>query len=289
MLQRNVQEWEEKTLRYQMVCVDLDGTLLDDQKCLPEKNQEALRNLWQDGVEICIASGRSPISAESYLTQMGITGSVVALNGGLVRAHGKEIAQSLMERASVEAVIGIAETYGVYTYLNDGEQTFVINEPEAEFRKRLAGNPKLSESFQPVSADEMRNLLASGQARCMKISMREDDLTALERLRETILTALLTGIQTAKSDINYLDVFPKGRSKWSGIEQLLSHFGIAKECCVCFGDNENDREMLAEAGLGIAMGNAQPDLKMKADFVTLTNQECGVAYGIHTWVEEKGR
>ena len=94
----------------------------------------------------------------------------------------------------------------------------------------------------------------------------------------------MTEKSVAKSDVDYLDVFRKGQSKWTGIQTLLDYLGISDRQCVAFGDNENDLEMIANAGLGIAMENGVDMVKAVAGHITLSHEEAGVAYGIRTWV-----
>lgn len=270
-------------MEYRLLCVDLDGTLLDDQKELPAENAAALFQAWRAGMEICIASGRGAKSAEEYLDRMKITGSVAALNGGMVVCHGKEIYRARMHPEVVEQVLEIVEEMKVIGYFNDGEGTLAVNE-DAAVGRYFKGKPAAPNDHQQETPESLREKLRKGHS-IVKISIREDEPDRLEKIRERILATV--NAQVAKSDVNYLDIFSPGQSKWTGIEKLLRHLGISAESCVCFGDNENDREMIEMAGLGIAMANAEADIKARADFVTTSNREKGVAYGINTWLLER--
>lgn len=268
-------------MEYRLLCVDLDGTILDDRKQLSEENAAAVRQAWEAGMEICIASGRGAESAQEYLDKMGITGSVVALNGGMVVCHKKEIYRARMDPEVVEQVLMIADEMRLRGYFNDGDRTLAVNEDEAEARRRLKDNPAMLKAYEALTAEGLLKKVRNG-CPMVKISIREDEPDRLERIRERITASVKA--QLAKSDVNYLDVFSPGQSKWTGIERLLKHLKIPAKSCVCFGDNENDQEMIEMAGLGIVMGNAQEDLKARADAVTRSNEENGVAYGIHTWI-----
>ena len=281
-----MKESEQVSMDYRVLCLDLDGTLLDEKKQLPPENSRAVRQAWEKGIEICIASGRGAESAGHYLEEMEVTGSVVALNGGQVVCHGKEIYRARMAIEVIRPVLQVIEEMGLLGYFNDGRKTLAVNEDEASVRARLQNAPELLRAYQIETTDSLRQKIESGQQEIAKISIREDDLMRLEEVRERIATKV--DAEAAKSDINYLDIFPSGQSKWTGIEKLLCHLDIPPKACVSFGDNENDREMIQEAGLGIAMGNAGPELKARADFVTRGAKDCGVAYGIHTWVLGEG-
>lgn len=280
-----MKEREQVSKDYRVLCVDLDGTLLDEKKQLPPENSRAIRQAWERGIEICIASGRGAESAGRYLEEMEVTGSVIALNGGQVVCHGQEIYRTEMAIEVIGPVLQVIEEMGLRGYFNDGKKTLAVNEDEASVRTRLQGAPELLRTYQTETTDSLRRMVESGRQKIAKISIREDDLARLEVVREKI--GAKVDAEAAKSDINYLDIFPSGQSKWTGIEKLLRHLDIPPEACVCFGDNENDREMLERAGLGIAMGNADADLKARADVVTLDHRDCGVAYGIFKWVLQR--
>ena len=267
---------------YQLLCLDLDGTLLDAKKQLSPEDSAAVRQAWEAGTQICIASGRGAGSADGYLEKMGVTGSVTALNGGQVVCHGTEIYRAEMTPKTVGAVLQIVKEMGLTGYFNDGEKTLAVNEDEASIRRRLGNDPMLLKTYQVETEESLWEKVAGGRQKIVKISIREDDPERLEEIRKRVEAKAAAGV--AKSDVNYLDIFPSGQSKWTGIERLLRHLDIPAGDCVCFGDNENDQEMLVHAGLGIAMGNASPELKAAADRITKPAGACGVAYGIRTWV-----
>lgn len=261
-------------MQYQLLCVDLDGTLLNEEKKLPYENREAIRSAWKQGMEICIASGRSALSALEYLEKLGVDGSVVALNGGLIISRGKELARFALKDEEVLGVLDIAEQTGVRVYLNSGEKSFVLIEsPDLGIEMKKS---------QMEGFNKMRAKIRSGEEKILKISLQDEVPLRLENVRTLISRRV--AVSLAKSDVDYVDVFPKDQSKWSGISILLKYLNIGQKTCVCFGDNENDFEMVKCAGLGIAMGNADLKLKKEADFVTLKNDEVGVAYGIRTWI-----
>jgi len=81
-----------------------------------------------------------------------------------------------------------------------------------------------------------------------------------------------------------LEVVPAGVNKWGGLCLLLDHLGIPAEAIMAIGDGSNDLEMVASAGLGVAMGNAVPAVKAAASVVVGTNDECGVAQALERFV-----
>ena len=269
-------------MQYRLLCIDLDGTLLDEKKQLSRENIDAVRRAFDNGLQICIASGRTAESAAEYLEAIGITGNVVALNGGQVFSSGIELYRARMKTELVLYMIEIIRHSGVKGFLNNGIGSIVLNGLTKAHERALHEGKLKIDSFRQMTCDEAREAVLAGQETIAKISVQSSRPEELEAVRRTV--AAEQNVAMAKSDEDYLDIFTEGQSKWSGIRRLLAHLNVLSEQCVCFGDNENDFEMIRSAGLGIAMGNAQLRIKEAADFLTLKNSEHGVAYGIDTLV-----
>lgn len=172
-------------MKYQLLCVDLDGTLLDNAKQLPTENQEAIRLAWHEGTEICIASGRTYQSAAEYLKMMGITGSVVALNGGQVYFHGKEISRTVMDQKLVQRVIDLAAETGTYVCFNSKDRMFILNESFFDVQDCLKGNAVYLETYQTETPEHLKRRVEKGEVQFIKISFREDDPVRMEELRKS--------------------------------------------------------------------------------------------------------
>lgn len=269
-------------MKYRLLCVDLDGTLLDGQKKLPLENRCAIREAYRQGMEICIASGRTVCSASDILRELGVEGSVVALNGSMVISHGKEIGRIPLGRKPVLEVLDIAKRTGVHAIFNDGAVSIVVNGYTDLQRKGLESGVMKAKAYRLETCESMAALVETGAVAVLKISIQESSQEKLEAVRRLIQKEVRASV--AKSDVDYLDVFRKGQSKWTGIRTLLDYLGISDRQCVAFGDNENDLEMIANAGLGIAMENGAGVVKAAASHITLSHEEAGVAYGIRTWV-----
>lgn len=269
-------------MKYRLLCADLDGTLLDGQKKLTQGNRQAVREAYRQGMEICIASGRPACSAADILDELGVEGSVVALGGSMVVSHGKEIRRDVLGRKAVLGVLDIARRTGVHTIFNDETASVVVN-GYTELQKRgLASGVMTAKNCRLETCESMARIVDSGAIEVLKISIQESCQEKLEEVRRLIQREV--DVSVAKSDVDYLDVFPKGQSKWTGIQSLLDFLGIPAKECAAFGDNENDLEMITNAGLGIAMENGEAGVKAAADHITRGHDEDGVAYGIRTWV-----
>lgn len=116
----------------------------------------------------------------------------------------------------------------------------------------------------------------------LKVSIYEPDFKVYEKVRKEI--AENDSLSVVISDINYLDVNEKGIDKASGVKNLAKYLDIELLDVICIGDNENDIEMIQEAGLGIAMENACDELLQVCDYVTTSNDNYGVAKAINKYI-----
>ena len=103
------------------------------------------------------------------------------------------------------------------------------------------------------------------------------------------IAGLSLGINTVFSEETYLEILPEGSSKGTALAEMTRALGIPLEAVIAVGDNLNDLEMIRLAGLGVAMGNAPEELRAQAGYVTVTNDEEGLAEVIHRFILEEAR
>jgi Cof subfamily protein (haloacid dehalogenase superfamily) len=271
----------DKKLHYQMICIDLDGTLLNGEKQLSKKNADALKKASDAGIELCIATGRDYQGA-SFLRELHIPENLSCLNGGRVFSHGIELVSAVMDKKVVLNTIEIIQRFQTHGIINCKETILFINGVPNGFKKMLESTNNSLVKYKEITYEEIKREIERDTFEIQKICVQESYLKRLEEIRAVLLQEVEA--QVAKSDVDYLDIYTKGQSKWSGIEKLLCHLQIPIEKCVCIGDNENDVEMVQNAGFGIAMGNANETVKRIAKKITSTNELDGVAYAIENWI-----
>ena len=105
------------------------------------------------------------------------------------------------------------------------------------------------------------------------------------QLYEELRNKKFEDVDMALSSENYLEIFPKGMNKGKALHLICKSEGIREEETIAFGDQELDIPMIEAAGVGIAMGNAIEELKAKADFITKTNNEAGIAYALEQYLD----
>jgi Cof subfamily protein (haloacid dehalogenase superfamily) len=259
--------------RYRLIAMDLDGTLNNDQKVITPKTREALMTAQKQGVRLALASARpSPgLYKERDILRMQVYGGILmSYNGGRIvdAATGKVLFETAMDLAQTQAVLRFLETLPVTPILDDGRQFYVTDKAAFKVDYECRNNNMI--------ATEVGNLADFLNFSPIKIlmSVQPEQLKDVQRQIADFLPEDLTVVQTAPF---YLEVIPKRINKGQGIRDICRTLGLKAEDVIAFGDAENDIPMLQAAGMGVAMGNATQAVKANADYVTLTNNEDGIA------------
>ena len=261
---------------YKMIVVDMDGTLLNDKKQVSDENRCALDNASKNGVKIVISTGRIFKSAQIYAKMIGIKTPIIASNGAYIREKDKDkvIYQKLMDKDKLYFIIDTLQKAGMSMHLFTFDTIFT---PELiYFSKNYS---KWNESIAPddrvkiIVTEDLKEVVKNNDI--IKIVAFCEDCTKLREVREYLKDNLKLSIASS-ANFNF-EIMEEGTSKGNAVKYLADLFKIPRDEIICAGDNENDLSMIEYAGLGIAMGNATPELKEKADYITLTNEENGIA------------
>lgn len=264
-----------------LLCIDVDGTLLDSRKELPKENAEAVRYACQKGVAVAIASGRSVSGIEPYLSMLGTGRLGVCLNGGLILC-GEIIHRTVMEEPQVMRVIDLAERYGSQIFLS-APGFNITNGNLSPKLQELIDNGSLRSDYRYCrDFRELRKAAHEHRDEILKIAIKEIDEANFAQMKQELLDLNL--FHVAKSDTYFVDINIKGSSKGQGVAVLARHLNIPMEQVMCIGDNENDLEMVQMAGTGVAMGNAVGAVKQAASYVARDNDCCGVAEAIYKFI-----
>jgi hypothetical protein len=239
-----------------LLALDMDGTLLNENKDISAENRRWIRKAREAGVVVCLATGRGRRSLLPYYEQLGLSGApFVAVNGGEVWQDEERLLRRTPLDLSLNCPLAeIAKEAGAWfwAYGLDGYLTKDNWEPGFERETWL------------------------------KFGIYTEDRVALARAKEAV--ARLGELEITNSDPNNLEVNPPGVTKASGLAEVCRLLGISMEETAAVGDSLNDLPMIREAGIGVAMGNAQRAVKEAADAVVATNEEDGVAEVIRRFV-----
>ena len=264
-------------MKYKLLVLDVDGTLLNDEREISKRTLAALLKVQQMGVRIVLASGRPtyglmPLAKTLELGNYG--GFVLSYNGcQIIKAQNGEI---LFERRINPEMLPYLEKkarkngFAIFTYHDD---TLITDSPDNEYIK----NEALLNNLKIIKEDEFSTAIDFAPCKCMLVSDKEKALIGLEQHWEKRLAGTLDAF---RSEPYFLEVVPCGVIKENTLGDLLEHLGVTREEVIAVGDGVCDVTMLQLAGMGVAMGHSQDSVKVCADYVTASNEEEGVALAV---------
>ncbi|QPC85044.1 HAD family hydrolase [Phototrophicus methaneseepsis] len=266
-----------KRKNIKLIVVDIDGTLLNDEHVLSDRNREALRKAIDSGIKVVIATGKSRGGNESVLAALNLDTPGIYVQGLMIcDPQGGVLHQQTLDPALARRVITFAEQRGfdVVAYSGNRLVTKMSVQQVDEIAKYHEPVPEpIGPLVNHLGLIPMNKLLILGDPRKLK---------ALRWQLEKQLDGQVSF--TSTNVLNTLEVLPLGASKGKALKVLIHDMGIAPEHVMVIGDGENDIEMLKLAGFGVAVGNANPKLQAIADEIVSTNNESGVAEAIEKFI-----
>lgn len=268
---------ETAARKIKLIAVDLDGTLLNSQHTLSERNRDALRRAIEQGVQVILATGKTRRSADSIIAALNIQSPGIYSQGlVIVNADGTVRHQQTFDAQLARRIIPFAEERGFGVLIYSGFGLLA-----------RAADPRIDEIIsygepQPEMVGPLVNILDTRPVNKLLIVGEQPRLRALRYQLDKMFGAQIT-LTTAGLSTT-IEVLPPNTSKGRALRLLANELSIAKEEILAIGDGENDREMLQFAGIGLAVANADPHLKEVADEVIASNNEDGVAQAVEKYV-----
>lgn len=252
---------------------DLDGTLLNDQKEIPDENKLAIKEALDLNHIVTVTTGRTFESAMQVTHQLGldVPGCFLICYNGAVIYDFKEqtsIIDMRMTEDQIQYLFSEAYKYDLYIQTYHGGKIWTNT-----LGKELLHYSNASKMEYEIREDVVADL-ANFPNKVLLIDFNKEKLI---RFQEEHKAWEQNNCSSLFSCDEYLEYCPLGASKGQGLVFLANHLGIPIENTVAVGDEENDISMIRAAGCGIAMKNAKDYVKEAADFVTSSNNDCGVA------------
>lgn len=250
------------------IAIDLDGTLLTTQKKITEATINTLRYAMDKGVHVVIATGRGLDSAINFVEQVGTPFPLICYNGSCIYDHiNKQDLWHVTLDADISAeLINIAKTTDahLHAYL-DHKLYFLEKSKNADY-------------LEPISSaiGEVTNFDQVNPVRFTK-AMFIGERSTTEIIRKQLEEKFGDRVYLVYSHDHYFEIMTGGVTKGSALKHLMDMYSITADETMAFGDADNDREMLAWAHYGVAMGNAHDGVKQTASFTTGHNDDDGVA------------
>jgi Cof subfamily protein (haloacid dehalogenase superfamily)/HAD superfamily hydrolase (TIGR01509 family) len=260
-----------------VVIADVDGTLLTRDKVLTEGTRDAVARLRDAGVQFIITSGRPPRGMAKLVEPLGITDPIAAFNGGVYVQPDTTtvLAQRIIAPSAASEIVDYLLKRGLDVWVYRGTDWYLRN-PEA-FR---VARERSNVGFDPIVVDDLEWTLDEA----IKIVGVGEDPSLVARCEVELRAHLGTRASADRSTPFYVDVTHPEANKGMVVRQTARMLGISLGQIATVGDMPNDIHMLSIAGRGIAMGNANAEVKRAARHVTASNEEEGFARAIDTFI-----
>lgn len=261
-----------------LIASDLDGTLLNEKWQISSANIQAIRLASEKGVTFTLATGRMAAATRGYARELGLDVPIITYHGALVE---QALSGEILYRkvVPVELAAEIVERLlkkGIHTQIFIKDRVFVQKANQhSEAYGKMAGLK--------VEEANICKLLEKETGGLEKILCIGEEAN-LKRISEQLKEEYNHRLHFTSSQANFFDMIHPEVNKGNALKALADQWGIPAEGVMAFGDSLNDSEMIAYAGIGVAMENAHTELKKIADYITSSNKEDGVAKAIEKFV-----
>lgn len=258
--------------KFKMVCLDIDGTLLNSRHQITPRTKEVIGRIANEGkIAVILVSARMPQGILFLQKELDIRQPVICYGGALILDGDRTLHQVVMPASQVKEIYGLVKSRRIHMSLYR-EHVWYVEEMDGWARQEseITGCMPVITDFAPLLEEWEKE--GSGPNKVMCMAEPEDTGPLHEEIRDQYSGHLNVHL----SKTTYLEIMSSGATKTSAIKFLCEKAGVAKSQVIAIGDNYNDVDMIRFAGLGIAMGNAPEDVKRHALYVTLSNDEDGV-------------
>ena len=255
-----------------LIVLDLDGTLLTDEKNISPLTKETLLKAKQAGHQVMIATGRPYRASQLYYNELSLTTPIVNFNGAFVHHPKNPMWQAIHTTVDLRVVHDVVESVHKYEYDNliaeVKDDVYIHREDDGKLQMFHMGSPNI------LTGDLTKNLLQDPTS----LLIQADDVNVpLIRKHLQDVHAELIEHRRWGAPFPIIEIVRKGLNKAVGIDHIAKEMGIPRERIIAFGDEDNDLEMIEYAGVGVAMNNGIDQLRNIANEITLSNNEDGIA------------
>ena len=265
---------------YKLIAVDIDGTLTNSRKEITPRTRYALLEAQAQGKKVILASGRHPLGVYPIARDLRLDtygGYIMSFNGGKIIecATDRTIVTKLFPREYLPDIISVLKDSNITVITWDDKKIFAdnkVNDYTYVEKDVLKLEMVVLDDFLAGIKFDINKILLAGEP---------DELDAYQEILKKRYDGLL---EVYKSAPYFLELMPFGVSKGSMLPLLLEKLGVNRDELVAFGDNYNDMTMIGYAGLGVAMGNGEPEVQKIANYVCESNDEDGIAETLKKYV-----
>ena len=285
-----------------LLAIDLDGTLLNSYGDISNENKEAIKYALNKGVEVVLASGRDPLTMQKISRELEIENYLIAGNGASVydiKAQ-KNIYENFIDTNKALKIIKMCKENSIFfnLYTDKGIITESLNFNVKVFNSE--NNHKASEKQTNIEiVKDIYEYAQNNPLNILKIIICDDSkiifnnisqklkqIKGIEVLDVAHMSRKIIRVGTEEVEIEYYytEVSSKDVDKWNAIEYLINTLQIKKEEVMAIGDNINDKKMVQNSAVGVAMGKSALAIKNIGDFITEDNNSNGVEKAIYQYI-----
>ena len=268
-------------MKYKLVAVDIDGTLLDSKRNLTPETMSAIHETVAAGVIFTICTGRPIQGVKPLIDKLGLDLPFITYNGAMIvmGKSGEILYAQTMRGEDAKTVYKLGKKLKTTVVIWANNNLYV--EPLGPEATAYASMSRTK----PEPITDLEALLAQGVTKVLFY----DEVETIRHFEQQVAPDVPPTVNYCTSQPFLLEFFDAKVSKANALARLSTYYGFAREETIAIGDGYNDLSMIEYAGLGIAMANAEDVIKQQADYVTLSNDENGVAHALYRFCLNKGR
>lgn len=269
-------------MAYEMLVLDIDGTLTNSEKKVTDVTRNAIIDTIKRGHSVILASGRPTagimrVAKDIRIDELG--GYILSFNGAkVINAKTMEVIfQNTIPKELIPKIYeeALSQGVGIISYDDNCIIAGTAIDKYMETESRINNMPiKEVDDFVGYLNYPVNKCLMTGEP------------SYLEKVEKHMQDKFSSLLSIYRSEPYFLEIMPQNVDKAKSLSKLLDYLGMSKEQMISCGDGFNDLTMIEYAGLGVAMGNAQYVVRKASDFITLTNDEDGVAHVIDKFMKD---
>ncbi len=259
-----------------LIVSDIDGTILNEKCECSARVRSALENAQKLGVKVVLATGRMFMGADPVRSKLGLDTPVICYQGAMVRKGDNILYQNAVDNSLAREIIEISRKRGFHLNLYNNDSLIVEDDNKKYMKDYTQGRfttYKAVKSFDEVELQNVSKLLC--------ITYNEDEIVRLQKELSKQFEGVLAIVRSHKYYLEFTDI---KATKGNAMNFLKKLWNIKTEEVFASGDQDNDYDMLKNAGIKIAMGNASKKLKSIADFICPSINEDGLAVAIEKYI-----
>ena len=291
---------------YKLLVLDMDGTLLNEHQKISDLTKEAVKRIATTDIKIVIATGRTKQGIDPYIKELGLETSdnySIVCSGALVTTNTDEaLWRSSLSYEDFMEIYHLKEKHNLDINVYTDDSILIEKDNYYSEFDAVANNlPLVTVDFNTMDqtmpllktmlinedltmAKDFNKIFPSMNVTMPEIEAKEGYNRRLFYSFDIFSDDLMQRFNISRVTPYNIEISNKNANKRAGVEFLANMLDIKQEEIICIGDSGNDRQMIKYAGLGVAMGNAFPEIKEIADLVTKDNNNDGVAHVISTYL-----